>query len=90
MNGFKKEQIDLYRERTDSWSTDDSAPTIRPVTEPSPSNTDRSLVGNSDKFKSGQFRYSFLERVTDFLYYNDFYILSIILLAFIITAIVRY
>lgn len=88
---FKKEQVDLYRKRFDVSSiaetilsqtaSDLKLPGIKP---------DSLIDKNSHKFSSGQITYTFFDRIADFIYYNDFYIASLAILAFVIFAIIRY
>ena len=72
---FKKEQIDQYKRRADSSGADEQF---------SQSKDWRALVKQEEAVS-----YSFLERLEDFLYYNDFYILSLILLALVLFAILE-
>ena len=66
---FKKEQLEIYRKRRNSGAM------ARGQLSPER----RQSIKTSDSAK-----YSFWEKLEDFLYYNDFYILSLILLILIV------
>lgn len=86
---FKREQVELYRKRSASGATD---------TQESDTLGNRAesrfahLIGDQDagagrrilKRQGESVPYSFVERLEDFLYYNDFYILSLILLVLVV------
>jgi len=69
---FKKEQLDIYRKKRD--------PGVIARTPPRPELKESIERGGSTE-------YTFWERLEDFLYYNDFYILSLILLILIVLAV---
>lgn len=90
---FKKEQVEQYRNRAASGGKEASAAYAN------------RLEGHLDSFAKGRrgranrrvfkkqgetVSYSFIERLEDFLYYNDFYILSLILLVLVIFAIFEF
>ncbi len=72
---FKKEQIDQYKRRAQKDGADERF---------SYTKNRRALVRQEESVS-----YSFVERLEDFLYYNDFYILSLILLALVLFAILE-
>jgi excisionase family DNA binding protein len=77
---FKKEQIETYCRIRDSSSMTKKA-LFR----------DRGVKSNLLERKPEDItRYTFWERLEDFLYYNDFYILSLILLALIVLAVFEF
>ena len=83
---FKKEQVENYRRRRDAKFIEEKAAFLQQRKEsgskwPSGERT-------HTEFKDGA--YTFWERLEDFLYYNDFYILSLILLTLILLAVFGY
>lgn len=87
---FKKEQVEHYRGKKASGSKGGSPIYADRLKEHiAPSEERRKVRGGRRVFKrEGEaVSYSFIERLEDFLYYNDFYILSLILLAVVMFAI---
>ena len=73
---FKREQVEQYRNRAASGHAD--PPAVKQK-----SGTARRVLKKQGEGVS----YSLTEKLEDFLYYNDFYILSLILLAVVMFAI---
>ncbi len=78
---FKREQIEIYRRRRGSIVMAERA-LFR----------DRGIKSSRrDVSRSREtIRYTFWEKLEDFLYYNDFYILSLILLILIVFAVFKF
>ena len=92
---FKREQVELFRKRSASGSGDipeNTAPVNRAESRFAHLVGDQSRGTGRRIFKrQGEaVPYSFVERLEDFLYYNDFYILSLILLVLVIFAIFEF
>lgn len=88
---FKREQVELCRKRFASVSGDVSeaaSPADRIESRFAHLVGDRSMGAGRRIFKrQGEIvPYSFIEKLEDFLYYNDFYILSLILLVMVVFA----
>jgi len=87
---FKKEQVEQYHKRSASGGGEEKAiPLDRAESRFTHLTGDRDVGRGRRIFKrQGEaVSYSFLERLEDFLYYNDFYILSLILLVLVVFAI---
>ena len=94
---FKKGQIEDYCKRRDSTFIVEKAALLNKgvkreftsIGTDKRLNVSRERLWIDRKNVSGpsEVRYTFLERLEDFLYYNDFYILSLILLALIVLAV---
>lgn len=81
---FKREQVEGYRKRQDSAFTGEGVSKRRGADADKDGLwIDRKNVSDLKNATS----YTFWERLEDFLYYNDFYILSMILLILIILAV---
>ncbi len=90
---FKKEQVEIYHKKSDAGTIRESAPVIgRPESRFAHLTGDRGAGSGRNVFRrqGEEVSYSFLERLEDFLYYNDFYILSLILLALVTFAIFQF
>lgn len=90
---FKKEQVEQYHRKSASDSVPENAAAADRI-----ENRFAHLTGDRDtgrgrrvfKRQGASVPYSFLEKLEDFLYYNDFYILSLILLILVVFAIFEY
>ena len=87
---FKKEQVEQYHKKSTGGTARDITTAVA-----KPEARFAHLTGDGDagdgrrvfKRQGEAIPYSFLERLEDFLYYNDFYILSLILLVLVVCAI---
>lgn len=77
---FKKEQIDQYRKMS-------PGDTARTAQDSFRIERKRGSERRIAAVEEGAASYSFIEKLEDFLYYNDFYILSLILLVLVLFAI---
>jgi len=90
---FKREQVELYRKRSASGDMPENTAAVNRV-----ESRFAHLVGDQSrgtgrrifKRQGETVPYSFVERLEDFLYYNDFYILSLILLVLVVFAIFEF
>lgn len=88
---FKREQVENYRKIRESSAF--ATKTLSQAKEADSkfktidADKERLWIGRSNALGPGKVKYTFLEWLEDFLYYNDFYILSLILLVLIILAI---
>ena len=91
---FKKDQIELYQRRRDSaFLAEKALSRDRGVRDSfMKERTEGALWFDSRRVsRSGRVTsYTFWEKLEDFLYYNDFYILSVILLILIVLAIFEF
>ena len=73
---FKREQIENYRKRRSSNLMAEKALSQERSTKvnfmPEDANKQRLWAGRNDLSKPSKISYTFLERLEDFLYYNDF------------------
>ena len=79
---FKKEQIDGFRRKSGAAFVES-----KPQALPYKKTKSHAPVNRNNPIGSGAARYTFGERLEDFLYYNDFYILSLIILILIVLAV---
>lgn len=89
---FKKEQIEQYHKKSTSGNIKENAAAANRIESRFAHLTgDRETGGGRRIFKrQGEIvPYSPLERLEDFLYYNDFYLLSLILLVLVVFAIIE-
>ena len=92
---FKQEQIEAYRRRRDSDMMAEKALSRDRGIKRNSGLADideRRLRADAGKppSKTGITAYTAWEKLEDFLYYNDFYILSLILLALIVLAVFKF
>ena len=85
---FKKEQVESYRRRRDSVFITEKASYLNKKRQGADIDRQRLWIDRKNTLElSKATSYSFWERLEDFLYYNDFYILSLILLILIVLAV---
>ena len=87
---FKRDQIERYKKKLDSHEKVNRVLTNDRTAPKKEAKVERLAAGLSGRFESTKSRYSFFERLADFLYYNDFYIVSLILLGVIVGMIFKY
>jgi excisionase family DNA binding protein len=88
---FKKEQVESYCKKHNSAMMADGALPQDKSVKSNYVNRQRLWINHKDTSgPSETSSYAFIERLEDFLYYNDFYILSFILLILIVLAVFEF
>jgi excisionase family DNA binding protein len=92
---FKQEHVENYRKKRESTATAESVLLRNRGADDNLAQLD--LGGEQQQFNrpirtklNNATPYTFMERLEDFFYYNDFYILSVILLALLVFAILQF
>jgi len=88
---FKKEQVEDYFKKHNSTMVAEEAFPQNKSVKSDYVNRQRLRISHRDVSKPSEISiYTFFERLEDFLYYNDFYILSLILLILIVLAVFEF
>lgn len=87
---FKKEQVEAYRRRLHSAGTPDIASSRDKGVRAARAGKRYLPAGRGSALGSEDAPYSLADRIANFLYYNDFYILSFILLILVVLAVFQF
>lgn len=89
---FRREQIDAIKTEIDSIESEEpehAAPVLDDKGHPTHPYTDLEKEIKRREPVTLQYDYTFIERIQDFLYFNDFYIFSFVIIAVLIYLIFR-